>query len=174
MAYLVLYSFQNFSYWSASIFLIMSSVLRTNFFLMTLSSLCCCRVSRDTFNGKSSESTCTKTQSLLWRRDSRRNIWSKEGASEDLRFLGRSWGIAASCLRSCRWWTLGVRTTWSGPSSCRSWRRCHWVLAREWRGSTWRWLRPQPWSACAPSGLPSPCWSFDRTRCTLCLQSRSS
>merc|ERR1719387_2832193 len=38
-------------------FLNISSALRTNFLPITLSTLCCCRVSRDTFNGRSSEST---------------------------------------------------------------------------------------------------------------------
>ena len=54
----VLYSFQKFLKSSSLIFFIMSSVLRTSFFLITFSSLCCCKVSRDTFSGRSSESTC--------------------------------------------------------------------------------------------------------------------
>jgi len=55
----VLYSFQKFLNSSSLIFLIMSSVLRTSFFFITFSSLCCCSVSRDTFSGRSSESTYT-------------------------------------------------------------------------------------------------------------------
>ena len=35
----------------------MSSALRTSFFLMVLSDVCCCRVSRETFRGSVSLST---------------------------------------------------------------------------------------------------------------------
>merc|ERR1719342_1483421 len=42
---LVEYSFQKASYLSSEIFLIMSKVFLTSFFLITFNSLCCCRVS---------------------------------------------------------------------------------------------------------------------------------
>ena len=62
MTHFVLYSFQKLSYSSLLIFLIMSSVLRTSFFLITFSSLFCCSVSRDTLRGRSSLSTYSSTQ----------------------------------------------------------------------------------------------------------------
>ena len=50
-------SLQKAGYSFSSIFLIMSKVFLTNFFLITFKSLCCCNCSLDTFRGKSSEST---------------------------------------------------------------------------------------------------------------------
>ena len=50
-------SLQKAGYSFSSIFLIMSKVFLTNFFLITFKSLCCCNCSLETFRGKSSEST---------------------------------------------------------------------------------------------------------------------
>ena len=50
-------SLQKAGYNFSSIFLIMSKVFLTNFFLITFKSLCCCNCSLETFRGKSSEST---------------------------------------------------------------------------------------------------------------------
>ena len=61
-SYLVEYSAQNFLKSSLLSFLIMSSVLRISFLRITLMSLCCCRVSRETLSGKSSESTTPRTK----------------------------------------------------------------------------------------------------------------
>lgn len=47
---------------SSGSFLSISSTFRTNFFLITLISLCCCKVSLDTFKGRSSESTTPWTK----------------------------------------------------------------------------------------------------------------
>ena len=52
---------QKSSYVFSSIFLIISSTFRTNFFFITLSSLCCWRFSRETLSGRSSESTRPRT-----------------------------------------------------------------------------------------------------------------
>ena len=79
---LVEYSFQNLLYSSLSIFLNMSRAFLTSFFLMTFNSLCCWSISRETFSGKSSESTCMGREEVWRERERKKGERERESGKE--------------------------------------------------------------------------------------------